>query len=385
MRASTPTTPHAQAVPVRFQRPRPPALAAVARYYAAAEEARWFSNFGPCHELLVERLEAAIGQGVHVLPVANCTLGLMVALRGLAGEPDGRRDLVVTPSYTFAAAGSAITWAGFRPLFVDVDPDAWLLDPEQLAGALRAHGGRVAAVMAASTFGTPPPAATTAAWEQLCAAAGVPLLVDSAAGFGARHGDGRWLGAQGDAEVFSFHATKPFSVGEAGLVATRDPGLRDRLRRLVNFGFDAERVVSGDIGLNAKLAELPAAAALAVLDGYDDVLAARRASAAHLRDALEPFGFRFQAGCEGSTWQAVSVQAPRGIGRAQLLERAAALGVEVRAYFDVPVHRMGAFSRDARVGELPVTTRLAERAVSLPMADDLGPAELQRIVLVAAG
>ena len=387
MSATSPSTARsASAAAVRFQRPNPPALSAVAAYYAAAEEAKWFSNFGPCHELLVERLEVLVGQGTHAVPVGNCTLGLMVALRALTGEPDGQRDLVITPSYTFAGRRvghhlgrlpAAVRRRG--PPHVGARPRA---ARRRALGARPPRRGRHGGLHVRH----PSPACRDPRLGgDLRARAGVPLLVDSAAGFGAERADGRWLGAQGHAEVFSFHATKPFSVGEAGVVTTRDPALRDRLRRLVNFGFDEQRQVSGDIGINAKLAELPAATALAVLDGFHDVLAARRASAGVLREALEPFGFRFQEGCEGSTWQAVCVQAPKGIGRPQVLARATSLQVEIRAYFEVPLHQMGAFRRDACHGDLAVTDRLAEGALSLPMADDIATADLQRVLLAVTG
>src|SRR5437016_4857766 len=103
---------------VRYQHPELPSLDEVAPYYALAEEAAWYSNGGPCATMLADRLADYVGGGVHCLPVANCTLGLMVALRAAAAEPDAGRPLVVTPSFTFAATACAIVWAGFEPLFV---------------------------------------------------------------------------------------------------------------------------------------------------------------------------------------------------------------------------------------------------------------------------
>jgi dTDP-4-amino-4,6-dideoxygalactose transaminase len=210
----------------------------------------------------------------------------------------------------------------------------------------------------------------------------VPLLVDAAAGFGAEADDGQPLGRQGDAEVFSFHATKPFAVGEGGLVVARDPDVAERVGQLANFGLGRGREVVGDPGLNAKLSELQCATALAVLDGYPEVLRARRASADTMRSALERAGCRFQLGCERATWQFVpmAVEADR---RAGILDRASAGGVELRTYYE-PLHRFPAFAHHPRLGELAVTEDLGRRMVSLPMSNRLDDEARDRIVAVVA-
>ncbi len=374
---------HRHATPasrLRYQRPQLPPLSHVARYFEKSEAAHWYSNGGPCHELLVERLEARMANGALALPVGNATLGLMVALAAVTQDQPKRRDLVITPSYTFAAAISAILWTGREPLLVDVHPEHWQLDESALASAFARHGDRVAAVLGTSTFGCPPPFATRQRWEALCREAGVPLVMDSAAAFGAEFEDGGWLGAQGDIEVFSFHATKPFGTGEGGLITTRSPELRERMARLVNFGFDSNRIVLDPLGMNAKLSELQSAVCLAVLDGFEGVLSARRDSAAYLMAALEPEGFTFQRGAERSTWQAVPVLAPDAATRDAVREHAEALDVELRAYFETPLHAHPPFAKFVRADALAVTEDLAERCLSLPMANDLSARDLERIV-----
>jgi len=373
----------APATRLRYQRPQLPPLSAAARYYAMSEAAHWYSNGGPCHELLVERLEARMANGALALPVGNATLGLMVALAAVTQDASPVRDLIVTPSYTFAAAVAAIRWTGRQPLMVDVNAEHWQLDEDALERAFARHGRRIAAVLATSTFGTPAPAATRARWAATCAAAGVPLVVDSAAAFGATTEDGAWLGTQGDAEVFSFHATKPFATGEGGLVTTRSPELRERMARLVNFGFDGSRTVVETMGMNAKLSELQCAMSLAALDGFDDVLRARRTRAERLREALAPLGYAFQQGSVRSTWQSVPVLAPDAASREAVRRRAAAADVEVRAYFETPLHAHPPYQTDPRADALHVTDDLASRCLSLPMANDLTDPELARIVDVA--
>jgi dTDP-4-amino-4,6-dideoxygalactose transaminase len=362
---------------IRFLTPQLPAATEIERYFATSRDARWFSNDGPCAKLFVERCERLLGRGLSVVPTANCTLALMLALRATAGPPDGARREVVLPSFTFPATAGAVAWCGFTPVFADVEAAGWHLSAEALREALDERGDRVAAVLACSTFGTPPPLALSRAWAALAADAGVPLVVDSAAGFGARDAAGDPLGGQGDAEVFSFHATKPFAIGEGGALATSDPDLARSVRRLANFGFGPDRGVA-EPGLNAKLDEWHAAAALAALDGYEAVLAARRERAERLRATLAPHGFGFQDGAERGTWQFVPALAPSGRARAAVMAHAPAAAIEVRAYFDPPLHRLEAYA-GAPAGPLDVTDELAGRMLSLPMANDLSADALDAI------
>lgn len=364
---------------IRFQKPQLPPVEQIARYFADAEEIRWFSNRGPCHDQLVERLQAFLG-GVFCVPVASGTLGLMVGLRAVLGTVEGAAREVLMPSFTFAGAINAVLWCGLRPVFVDVEEQSWHLDPDCLAEALAARHGRVAAVLAGSTFGIPPLRDHQTAWEQAARAGGaVPLIVDSAAGFGAAAEDGQLLGRQGDAEVFSFHATKPFAIGEGGLITTTDPETAQRATRLANFGF-VDGIVDSDIGLNAKLPEWAAATALAVLEDYGDVIEGRRTRAGRILRELEPHGYRPQVGTDNAVWQFVPVLAPSPEARSAALELAAQGGVELRSYYAVPLHRMPAFRSTPVAGDLSCTEWLADRTLSLPMANDLSDDEISVIV-----
>jgi dTDP-4-amino-4,6-dideoxygalactose transaminase len=365
---------------IRFQAPALPPVSEIAAYFSAAERVRWFSNQGPCLKLLVERMDAYLGPGLHCVPLANATSALALGLRALA-RTDGPRREVVLPSFTFAAAVSAVLWAGLEPVFVDVEEGSWHLCPDALDAAL--ERGTIAAVLAASTFGSPPSEAIRARWQTAGAQAGVPVLVDSAAGFGAVTGGGERLGRQGTAEVFSFHATKPFAIGEGGLLVSADAELAGRVSRLANFGFQAGSVAA-EVGFNAKLAEWPAATALAVLDGFGDVLAARRAHAAQLLAGVGPHGYRPQAIDGEPAWQFVPVLAPSRAVRDAAIAIAASDGIELRAYFSVPLHRMPAFGGLPVAGSLAITERLAGRVLSLPMANDQSADDRRRIVAALA-
>ena len=354
---------------LRFQRPSLPPAERIEHHLARSRAARWFSNGGPCWRLLRDAL--AERTGCHCVPVASGTTGLLAAIAALRAQSparDGAREALL-PSFTFPATAQAVVWAGLEPRLLDVEPQGWHLDPGQLEHELRERAGAVALVIAVSAFGTPPRPALRRRWETACRAAGVPLLVDSAAGFGAVASDGVAIGAQGDVEVVSFHATKPFAIGEGGAVFTRDAALCERVERIVNFDLDATGAAGGPLALNGKMSELHAATGLAVLEGFDAQLAARRAAAEAIRAAAAP-ALAWQDGCERSTWQFVPVALPDAQARASARARWGAT-LELRRYY-VPLHRAPAFGETPRAtGGLAQTDRLAERLLCLPMASDL--------------
>jgi dTDP-4-amino-4,6-dideoxygalactose transaminase len=361
---------------IRFQRPQLPSTAAIDRYLNLAREERWFSNGGPCFRMLRERLSDRVG--AYCTPVASGTLGLMVALAGLL--EDRADGAALMPAFTFIATPQAAVWAGLRPLLHDSDPDHWHLDPEGLEATLRRGGGARVAI-AVSAFGTPPPVEARVRWETACRDAGVPLIVDSAAAFGAIGEDGTPVGAQGDVEVVSFHATKPFAIGEGGAVFTRDRELHERIQREVNFGFRPDHSVATGLGLNAKMSEIHAATALAVLDEYDDVLERRRRAAADLRERIVAPAV-WQRGCERSTWQFAPLlfSAPE--------ERECALAscrdeVETRVYYQ-PVGQLIPEQVETVEGGVPHAEDLYRRLLCLPMANDLSVGEVSAIAAAVA-
>lgn len=363
---------------IPLQRPEPPPPEAIFAYYQQAVEASFYSNGGPCARLLSARLSTYLGGDVFCIPVGNCTTGLMAAIRAACGTSGGDRRLILTPSYTFTATACAIEWAGFEAAFVDVDPHGWHMRADSLEEALESFSGEVAGVLACSTFGTAPPSEQRAAWRTACERHGVPLLIDSAPGFGGRDERGARIGGLGDTEIFSFHATKPFSIGEGGLVVTSDPDLAARVGRVVNFGLDRETRTSTDIGFNAKMSELHAATGLAMLDRFDAVLERRQATAVRLQEELADQPLTLQWGAERCTWQIFHALCPTPSARRRCVELSGRHGVEVRTMHDPALHRHPAFADRRRV-DLSVTDEIAGRALGLPMANHLPDHAIRRI------
>jgi dTDP-4-amino-4,6-dideoxygalactose transaminase len=362
---------------IRFQRPSLPSASRIDRYLELSREDHWFSNGGPCWRLLRDRLADRVG--AYCVPVASGTLGLMatmVAVLSGRRDPAGSMEALL-PSFTFLATAQAALWSGLQPRLIDIDSSHWHLDPSRLERALVDRRSNVGIVVAVSSFGTPPPSETRLRWESACRSAGIPLIVDSAAAFGAMADDGTSVGAQGDAEIVSFHATKPFAVGEGGAVFTRDRALCERVELAVNFGLRSDRSVGLEMGLNAKMSELHAATALAVLDEFDSILDSRRRAAASIRAQAGP-NITWQAGCEHSTWQFVPV-AFAGPDERMQAGRSSRGCVEVRTYYE-PLHEMDPYRHWPIVdGGLSQTAELHKRILCLPMANDLTDLELEVI------
>jgi dTDP-4-amino-4,6-dideoxygalactose transaminase len=299
----------------------------------------------------------------------------MLALRALS-PPRGDAQFVALPSFTCAAVGAAVAWSGFSPLFVDVEADGWHLHAAALDAALAKHPGRVAATIACATFGTPPAADQARAWEGLAAIHGVPLLFDAAEGLGT-------IPPIGVATVYSFEATKPLGTGEGGAVLTTDGALAAELRRLANYGLEGGQV-RGTAGLNGKLSELGAAAALAALDAQDIIMAAWGARSSALRERLAGLDVTFQRGATHSPWSSAHILLPTAAARVAAVAAAEALDVEVRTLWDPPLHRQPAWAADsaAVTSRLTTTDDLAARCLSLPMAADLNDGELDRVAEV---
>lgn len=356
---------------IPFLRPELPPLSEVVEDLEAIYRSGTYSNGGGFEHHLVEGITGYLGVA-HCVPVANGTLGLMLAARVLA-RPEGPRRVLV-PSFTFPASALAMEWAGFEPVFCDIDPETWQpsIDPD----LLRRQRDEFALLLLCNTFGAP---ADVRFWQQMATACYLPILVDSASGLGGSYPDGRRLGAAGLVEVFSMHATKTFGVGEGGLVTTPDESTRDRLEVLRNFGLDGASPVCHEAGLNAKLSELHAAIACRVLERHETHLESRRALAAGYRARLEPHGFRFQKHAELSPYPCVSVRIPEGMSREKLREHLAARGIETRHYFAPPLHRQPRWSGCPVLGDLTATDAVAEGILSLPTANGLPPGALERV------
>lgn len=364
---------------VPFIRPSLPEPTAVAAAYERIVEANWFTNFGPTERELARRMAEAVGPRHHTSTFANATLALVGALSGALGRGDGNR-FVLVPSFTFAAGPQAVVWAGYRPAFVDIDPVSWQPDAGHARALLGTLPGEVAGILLGNTLGVGN--AAVGEWERLAADHALPLVIDSAAGFGSWYDEERRVGDAGACEVFSLHVTKPFGIGEGGAVLSRDADLVAWLDRFQNFGFGPGRD-SEVLGLNAKLPELSAAIGLLQLERLEGRLADRRRVLATYVDVLAPLGLTPLPNSERAALSCASLRASEPEQRDRILLALTDAGVQGRAYYNPPVHRHAWFAEheDAWAGdELPETDALCAEVLSLPIHDQMAEADLGRVI-----
>lgn len=361
---------------IPFISPVFPAPDDIAADFARIIESNWYTNFGPFERRFRERIEKWVGRDAHAATFTNATVALMSAAVEVFGKGNGSQ-IVLTPSFTFAAGAEAIEWAGHKATFIDIDEAS--LQPG-IAGARDAferYGTRVAGVLLCNSFGIAN--AQIDRWESLCREYSVPLLVDSAAGFGSTYSDGTPLGLRGSAEIFSFHATKPMAIGEGGAVLTRDPELAARLRSAQNFGFEEMRGAQR-LGLNGKLQEINAAIGLRQLDSLGDALENRRAVLERYRRALEPAGWTLPTGIADSSVCFATIIAPDDATRDRASSALAAQRIEARQYYSPPVHEQAYFADRLRIGDLAVTRSTVRRVLSLPVHQTMSEQSTDAVV-----
>jgi dTDP-4-amino-4,6-dideoxygalactose transaminase len=322
------------------------------------DQARWYTNFGPLVRGLEDALRARhqrnLAKPLHVVSVANATLGLQLVLSALALRPEGR---VLVPALTFPATITSILHAGLVPVVCDIDKANWMLTPDIARHA--ASKTRIDAAMPVATFGCPQ---DCAAWDSFTADVGIPVVLDAAGAFGNQTAGSRVH------VVLSLHATKTLGAGEGGALLTCDAGLAEHVRRLENFGFEAESPLVIAAGTNAKLSEYHAAVALASLGRWD---ARSQVRIALHRDYLD--GFR--ARCRGVTpqqrprdgvYSILSVLLPADRGAEQAGAYLSARDIESRRWYCPTVLHHPAFSNVETAGPLDVAQTLNDRLLGLP-------------------
>src|SRR6266498_2113636 len=236
------------------------------------------------------------------------------------------------PSFTFPATPLAAMWCGLEPYFLDIREDTWCVDEQAINQALNDLGSQVAIVVPYATFGT----AVDLSYYAKLQASGVPVVVDAAASFGTLVSNKHFGSSFPGVIVFSFHATKPFGIGEGGLVYSRNEKLIKDIRCAGNFGFSSNRE-SVCQGLNSKLSEYAAAMALATLDVFEDKIATREIIANWYQEVIRESGLIRSGWCLQRTEgrvprQFMSILCPRGQRNVDYVCKLAARGIEARTY-----------------------------------------------------
>jgi len=323
-----------------------------------------------------ERLIADYVGVKHAVAVSSGTTALHLLVRALGIGPG---DEVLVPSFTFVASANVILYEGATPVFVDIEPDTYNLDPEDLE---RRVTPRTKAIMVVDVFGHP------AEWDEILRIAekhNLKVIDDSCEALGAEY-KGKKLGRFGDAAAFAFYPNKQMTTGEGGIIVTDDPEIARLCRSLRNQGrgemgawLEHER-----LGYNYRMTEMSAALGVSQLRRIEDLLAKREHVAKLYTEKLSRFDWVCPPVVRSyvrMSWFVYVVSLAEGLHRDPVMEALAKEGIPTRGYFS-PVHLQPYIREWLGTGEgmLPVTESVAKRTIALPFHANLTEAEVDLVV-----
>ncbi len=317
-----------------------------------------------------EKAAAAYCGAAHAIGVSSGTDAQLVLLMALGIGPG---DVVITTPYTFFATASGIARLGAQPVFVDIDPATYNIDPAKLAEALN-QTANVKAIIPVHLYGQ---CADMTAIMELGKIHGVPVLEDAAQALGAQHPLGG-AGAIGEAGWFSFYPTKNLGAfGDAGMVVCREAALAAKLRALRNHGMEV-RYYHQWLGGNFRIDAIQSAVLNVKLPHLDEWSAGRRARAAKYRAAFAPLGLPITLPAEvfadsglpnHHIYNQFIIRAPR---RDELRAHLTAAGIGTEIYYPLPLHLQVCFRHlGYREGDFPESERAARETLALPIFPEL--------------
>lgn len=331
------------------------------------------TNAGPFHQKFEQALSTYLGVP-HVALFSNGTLALLTALQSLriTGE-------VITTPYSFVATSHSLLWNSIRPVFVDIDPDSFGLDPNKIEAAITPQ---TTAILAVHVYGFP---AKVDHIQRIADNYGLKVIYDAAHAFAVKH-QGASLVRNGDLSVLSFHATKVFNTFEGGAIICPDVKTKQRIDYLKNFGFADETTVVAT-GINGKMNEFQAALGVLQLQHVQYCIIRRKQIDAIYRQEFKGIdGIEIPAIPENTEHNYAYF--PILITEKNLKERDVIYwalreaGVHARRYFyplisDFPMYRGLASSTPQN---LPIANKIAQQILCLPIYPDLTENEQIRII-----
>jgi len=335
---------------------------------------KWLTNNGYYHK----KLEKALCEYLDVKYLSlftNGTLALISALQELriTGE-------VITSPYSFVATTHSLWWNGIKPVFVDVEPNTFNLDPEKIEVAITP---RTTAIMPVHVYGNP---CNTEEIQAIADKYGLRVIYDAAHAFGVKQ-NGISILNKGDLSILSFHATKTYSTIEGGAIICHDEKTKQRIDYLKNFGFAGETTVVAP-GINAKMDEIRAAYGLLSLKYVDDAIKRRGDVAVYYRENLKDVpGITFLEDMPGvrhnySYFPIFVDEKQYVMSRDILYQKMKEANIFGRRYFYPLISTFSTYRglESAKPENLPVANTVANRVICLPMHHELSRDDLKRIV-----
>jgi dTDP-4-amino-4,6-dideoxygalactose transaminase len=323
-------------------------------------------------QLVADRAGRKYGIGVN-----SGTSGLHLCVRGLGIGPG---DEVITTPFSFIATTNCILYEKATPVFVDIDPESYNLDPEQIEAAITP---RTKAILPVEIFGNP---THFDAYERIAEKHGLMLIEDCCEALGAKL-HGRPAGSFGRAGVFGFYPNKQITTGEGGVVVTDDPQLARLCRGMANQGrLDPSTDAHQILGYNYRLSEISAAVGVVQMERFDELLARRRQVADHYNQALEEVEEIHLPPCPNpgeSSWFVYVIRLADHFSdedRDRLLGAMREKGIQCQRYFR-PLHLNQMVSGPvARSGRFPQCERIGARTLALPFYNQMSEEQIDRVV-----
>ncbi|MBA6384461.1 DegT/DnrJ/EryC1/StrS family aminotransferase [Colwellia sp. BRX10-6] len=261
---------------IKLNQPIKPNLEKLTKYLEQVNDSGWYTNFGPLHQQLTQRLEAYLGVE-NLLLVSNGTLALQVAYKAL-----NVKSALTTP-FSFVATASSLIWQGIETSFSDIDKKSYNLCPKQVQKVLD-NDSNVDTIVATHVYGNP---CDINRFDDIGKKYNINIIYDASHAF-AVNVDGKSVLSFGDASTLSFHATKVFHTVEGGAIVFKRKADFERAKRLINFGIDDNGNIT-EAGINAKLNEYQCAVGLSLLDEIDNIVEHRATLFEYYRDELKHY------------------------------------------------------------------------------------------------
>ena len=333
---------------------------------------KWLTNNGVMHQEL-ERQLADYLDVKYISLFSNGTLALITALQALniSGE-------VITTPYSFVATTHSIFWNKCTPVFVDVDPEYFNINPTKIESAITE---KTTAIIPVHVYGNP---ADTEAIQRIADKYGLKVIYDAAHAFGVKKNATSILNA-GDLSVLSFHATKIYSTIEGGAVICHSQEMKHHIDNLKNFGFRGETIVE-EPGINAKMNDVQAAYGLLSLKYVDEAISKRKRIVEKYRaDLRNVSGITYlpeQSGVEHNyAYFPIFVDEEKyGMSRDVLYEKLKTNNIMGRRYFYPLISTFKPYRELSSAQNLPVAQKAAEQVICLPLYPDLENEDVERII-----
>jgi dTDP-4-amino-4,6-dideoxygalactose transaminase len=332
-------------------------------------ESRNLTNNGKYLKSLENKLEDFLNID-DICLIQNGTLAIMAALKALNLEENS--EIITTP-FSFVATSSSIVWQGFKPVFIDIDPNSYNIDCKKIEEKITS---KTSAILAVHVFGNP---CDVGKIEQIARKYGLNVIYDAAHCFGVKY-KGESILKWGDISTLSFHATKVFHTIEGGAIYTNNRELAGKIRNMINFGFSSNYEIN-DIGFNGKLNEFEAIMGILNLEKINEIIKRRREIYNLYIKRLQGLDLEFQKlGIDESeyNYSYFPLLFSTNGTREKVFEKLKENGINTRKYF-YPLINEFSYYKKYNNDDTPVALNISERILTLPLYPELKDYEVEYI------